>query len=260
LERWRETEFASTINAIAFNPNGRTLAVALAANSNTVDIWDTTTGDGVLTLIGHNGGVTSIAFSPDGETLLTGSEDKTLELWDMTNGQPLRRFQGHSTSVKSVAFSADGRIAISAADRDGIFVWRIETLQDTIDWTFANRYVVDLSCLQRAQYNVQPLCISGVVPSPTPTGTLLPSATPTITPTPTATSTPSATPIPFGFINTQLSVNFRSGPGPGFEVIRGLLPGTTFILLEVLDDWSRIILEDGTEGWVSSDVITMGTP
>ncbi len=260
LERWRETEFVSVINAIAFNPNGRTLAVALTANSNTVDIWDAATGEGVLTLIGHNGGVTSMAFSPNGETLLTGSEDKTLELWDMTNGQPLRRFQGHRTSVKSVAFSADGRIAISAADRDGIFVWRIETLQDTIDWTFANRYVVELSCLQRAQYNVQPLCISGSVPTPTPTGTLLPSATPTITPTATATPTPSATPIPYGYINTQLSVNFRAGPGPGFQVIRGLLPGTTFIFLEERDSWSHIILEDGTEGWVSSDVITMGTP
>jgi WD40 repeat protein len=259
-ERWRVTDFIAPVNAIAFNPNGRTLAVALGQTANTVDVYDVTTGDGVLTLIGHAGSVNTMAFSPDGETMLTGSEDKTLELWDMTNGQPLRRFQGHSTSVKSVAFSADGHVAISAADRDGVFVWRIETLQETIDWTYDNRYVVDLSCLQRAQYNVQPICIEGVVPSPTPTGTLPPSPTPTITPTPTVTPTATATPIPYGYIGTTQSVNFREGPGSGFAVLRGLVPGTTFIVLEQRDDWMRILLEDGTEGWVSSSVVIMGTP
>jgi uncharacterized protein YraI len=259
-ERWRVTDFAAPINAIAFNPNGRALAVALGQMANRVDIWDIESGEGVLTLIGHTNGVNALAFSPDGETLLTGSEDHSLIQWDMSNGQVLRRFPNIAASVESVAFSADGRLAVSASERDGILIWRIETLQETIDWTYANRYVTVLSCLQRAQYNVQPLCLDGVVPTATATGTLLPSATPTITPTPTSTLTPTTTPIPYGYISSVTTVNFRAGPGTGFQAIRGLLPRTTFIVLGTQDDWTHIVLDDGTDGWVASGVVAMGMP
>ena len=46
----------------------------------------------------------TVAFSPDGQTLLTGSFDDTIRLWNVTNGKFLRTLRGHTAEVRSVAF------------------------------------------------------------------------------------------------------------------------------------------------------------
>ena len=52
--------------------------------------------------------VSSVAFSPDGQHILTGSEDNTAKLWDLS-GRELQSFSGHTSYVRSVAFSPDGQ-------------------------------------------------------------------------------------------------------------------------------------------------------
>ncbi|NJO17135.1 MAG: hypothetical protein HC877_15740 [Thioploca sp.] len=69
-------------------------------------------------LYGHSGGVTSIALSPDGHTLASGSWDKTVRLWDVATQQPLGEpLKGHTDGVYSVAFSADGHTLASGSRR-----------------------------------------------------------------------------------------------------------------------------------------------
>ena len=63
--------------------------------------------------LGHSGWITSVAYSPDGKTLVSGSADKTIKLWDLTNGKELRTLAGHSGTVDSVAFSPDGKTLVS---------------------------------------------------------------------------------------------------------------------------------------------------
>jgi WD40 repeat protein len=62
----------------------------------------------IVPTLGHSERVTSVAFSPDGRRVLSGSADKTIKLWDTATGSLIRTFEGHSSQVNSVAFSPDG--------------------------------------------------------------------------------------------------------------------------------------------------------
>ena len=60
------------------------------------------------TLEGHSHWVSSVAFSPDGARLASGSGDQKVKIWDANSGECLQTLEGHSDSVSSVAFSPDG--------------------------------------------------------------------------------------------------------------------------------------------------------
>jgi WD40 repeat protein len=63
------------------------------------------TGQKLRTFQGHNAAVSSVAFSPDGRQVLTGSRDKTVILWDVNTGKEVNRFEGHTDVVNCVLFS-----------------------------------------------------------------------------------------------------------------------------------------------------------
>ena len=79
------------------------------------------------TLRGHSGSVNSLAWSPNGKLLVTGSSDGTAKVWDMGVGKELRTLCGHCGTVTSVAFSPDGK-KVATVDGDGATkVWDTET-------------------------------------------------------------------------------------------------------------------------------------
>jgi WD40 repeat protein len=77
----------------------------------------------VHTLVGHSNGVTSVAFSPDGKTLASGSEDKTIEIWKLDAGKRWYTLTGHSDWVTCVAFSPDGATLASGGRDKTIHIW-----------------------------------------------------------------------------------------------------------------------------------------
>jgi hypothetical protein len=105
---------------VAFHPSGTLLA---SAGNGRVRLWDVTTGQCVATLLGHRDEVSSVAFSPDGTRLATGSFDQTVKVWDVATGQLLRTLAGHSQGIWGVAFSPDGLRLASAGQEQAVRIW-----------------------------------------------------------------------------------------------------------------------------------------
>ncbi|WP_405995056.1 helix-turn-helix domain-containing protein [Streptomyces sp. NBC_00986] len=92
--------------AVAFSPDGRTIAAAAVTK---VSLWDVASRKIRATLKGHTDTVWSVAFSPDGHLLATGSDDGTTRLWDAATGKPRAVLHGNGAQVYSLAFSPDGQ-------------------------------------------------------------------------------------------------------------------------------------------------------
>jgi TIR domain/WD domain, G-beta repeat len=82
-------------------------------------------GAGLVPQRRHTNPVVSVAFSPDGRWVVSGSWDKTLNLWEVESGKLLRTFEGHGDEVLSVAFSPDGRKLVSASKDHTLKLWEV---------------------------------------------------------------------------------------------------------------------------------------
>jgi len=73
----------------------------------------------------HGGSVTSLVFTPDGNTLITGSGDGLIRLWDAASGKERRRLGGHKGRVLCLALSPDGKTLASGSDDNTIGLWAV---------------------------------------------------------------------------------------------------------------------------------------
>jgi WD40 repeat protein len=125
-----------SVRSVAFSPDGRLLASGSCGQRDSRDfciqgeikLWDVASGREVRSLTGHTNWVYSVAFSPDGRLLASGSADETIKLWEVASGSEVRTLSGHTNTVYSVAFSPDGRLLASGSGDATIKLWDISDL------------------------------------------------------------------------------------------------------------------------------------
>ena len=111
-------------SCLVFSLDGKTLACTDGLD---IRLQDSHTGEEKMLLSGHEWGMHSMALSPDGDILASGSEDTTIRLWDMHTGEHKKTLNGHKHRVYSVAFSPDGKTLASGSDDNTIRLWNVDT-------------------------------------------------------------------------------------------------------------------------------------
>jgi transcriptional regulator with XRE-family HTH domain len=86
------------------SPDGKLLATSTDSE---ISLWSVANITQIITYNGHTAWVQSLAFSPDGQILASGSNDQTVRLWNVHTGQCLKTLRGHTSWVQSLAFSPD---------------------------------------------------------------------------------------------------------------------------------------------------------
>jgi WD40 repeat protein len=84
----------------------------------------------MLLLRGHTKSIRALAFSPDGTTLASGSEDQSVILWDARSGARLQTLAGHTNVVCGVVFAPDGRALYSCGDDGLLLAWDLAVEAD----------------------------------------------------------------------------------------------------------------------------------
>ncbi|GAB4208544.1 MAG: NB-ARC domain-containing protein [Coleofasciculaceae cyanobacterium] len=120
------TKTFGSISSVHWSPDGKLLATSDTHGE--IDVWrEFADGEQLLSLTGHTSWVRTVAFSPDGRTLVSCSTDRTIKLWDIGTGECLKTLRGHTGRIWCVAFSPDGQILASGSDDQTVKLWDVST-------------------------------------------------------------------------------------------------------------------------------------
>ena len=121
----------------------------------TVRMWDVESGEEIKQFIGHTNFTWGIAISADSQTLVTTASDATVRIWDIPSGEELNRYNEHSGWVLEAVFSPDESSIVTASEDLTLRRWHVaRTADDLINWARENRYIRELSCVERQSYRL----------------------------------------------------------------------------------------------------------
>ena len=154
-------DFSSCMaSSIAVAPNGKSILVGcnsdegtflLDATVNADTAWQTGKAD-LMNFTHPPAPITSVAFSPLGNMVLTGGQDKITRLWDTNTGKEIRTLVLQSDVVMSVAFSPDGKFILTGSADGTVQLWDTD-YHDTIKM-ICSAMTRDLTTEERTKYNI----------------------------------------------------------------------------------------------------------
>jgi WD40 repeat protein len=140
--------WARAEQSLAFTPDGSAIVAARNVLSErgvfVLSIWDARTGKEIGRLpesaeqIEHTGVISSMAFSPDGQTLATASMDHSIRLWDFKQRKRIATLHGHVSEVWALAFAPDGKTLVTGGKDGSVKGWDTQRPQKEDAWSIAS--------------------------------------------------------------------------------------------------------------------------
>ena len=113
----------SGLSALEVSPDGKWIATASGFEDASIRIWDSSNGRLVKKLDGHTGWVSRLAFSADGQFLVSGASDQTIRFWDTQTWTESRLLRGHTDEIKALAVSPKTHLIATSSKNGDLMLW-----------------------------------------------------------------------------------------------------------------------------------------